>query len=198
MIDLLLRLPTWEIIRVAGIASFCLLTVGMALGISYNFAIWPRGSKRRLYRWHSFCTIAGTAIGLLHGMTTIIDTYVPYTWKDLLIPFSSAYAPAWSGLGSLSGYGMLLVILTTDLRNKLKRPLWLLFHLLSYPIYMMALLHGFFLGSDSDLPGIRLLYAASVIFLLGLTAARGAMSTPAKAEPQVAVIPPPRRRSAEK
>ncbi|MBM7566644.1 ferric reductase-like transmembrane domain-containing protein [Paenibacillus sacheonensis] len=198
MIDLLLQLPTWDMIRVAGIASFCLLTLGMAIGISYNFAFWPRGSKRRLYRFHSFCTVAGTAIGLLHGAFTVIDTYVPYSWFGLLVPFSSDYAPVWSGLGTLSGYGMLLIILTTDLRNKLKRPVWLIFHLLSYPVYLLALLHGFFLGSDSEMFGIRLLYGLSAALLLGLTTARKTMNTPAAGAPQVVILKPPGQRSADK
>lgn len=189
MVDLLLQLPTWLIIRVAGIASFCLLTIGMAIGISYNFSFWPRGSKRRLYRLHSQFTVAGTAVGLFHGMVTVIDTYVPYSWGDVLLPFSSGFSPILSGLGSLSGYGMLVVILTTDLRNKLKRSLWLALHMLSYPIFLMALIHGFFLGSDSDLLGIRLLYVLSVILLVGLTAVRGAMNEPS-GEPQVVIIKP--------
>ncbi|RAP74130.1 ferric reductase-like transmembrane domain-containing protein [Paenibacillus montanisoli] len=170
MIEFLLQLSTWQIIRVAGLAAFLLLTLGMALGISYSF--WWKSAKRSVYRVHSFLTIAGTAIGLLHGATTVIDTYSPYSWRDLLIPFSAAHAPILSGLGTLCGYGMLIVILTTDLRNKLKRPLWLLFHLLSYPIYATAFVHGFFLGTDSELPIIRMLYALSALLILGLTAVR--------------------------
>ncbi|SFJ23797.1 Ferric reductase like transmembrane component [Paenibacillus sp. UNC496MF] len=197
MADLLLRLPTWFMIRAAGIASFCLITIGMAIGISHNFGFWPRGSKRRLYRLHAFFTVAGTAVGLLHGSVTVIDTYTPYSWFGLLVPFGSSYEPALSGLGTLSGYGLLLVILTTDLRNKLKRPVWLALHLLSYPVFFLALVHGFFLGSDSGAPALRLVYGFAFVLLLGLTAVRGSMNKSAKdAEPQVAIIPPPAKRSA--
>ncbi len=190
MIDFFLQLPTWQIIRVAGISAFTLLTLGMALGISYSF--WGRSAKRGVYRTHSFFTIAGTAIGLLHGATTVIDTYSPYAWRELLIPFSAAHAPILSGLGTLCGYGMLIVILTTDLRNKLKKPLWLAIHMLSYPIYVIAFVHGFFLGTDSGLPAIRLLYAFSALLILALTAIR-ATKRAAGTKPAAAVKPAPMR-----
>ncbi|BBH23723.1 hypothetical protein Back11_50680 [Paenibacillus baekrokdamisoli] len=180
MISFLLHLPTWPLIRIIGILSFLFLTVGISLGISYSFSFWTRQTKRRVYQIHSFSTITGAALGMLHGLITIIDTYAPYSWRDLLIPFSASYSPTLSGLGTLSSYGMLVVILTTDLRNKIKRGLWLLFHMLSYPIYIMALIHSFFMGTDSSLPLVRVMYVLSIMVVLGLTAARFASRQTAK------------------
>ncbi|MFC5652250.1 ferric reductase [Paenibacillus solisilvae] len=172
MVDFILSLPTWMMIRVLGIASFLLLTAGISLGISYSFPFQKRNTKKNVYRIHSFATISGTALGLLHGAITIIDTYAPYSWSGLFVPFSAQVSPALSGFGTLSSYGLLVVILTTDLRNKLKRRVWLMLHMLSYPIYIMALIHSFFLGTDSSLPLIRLMYLCSMLLILGLTAAR--------------------------
>jgi DMSO/TMAO reductase YedYZ heme-binding membrane subunit len=89
---------------------------------------------------------------------------------------------------------MLFVILTTDLRNKLKRKVWLAVHMLSYPIFAMTSIHGFFMGTDSGLPGIRMMYLAAVLLVLGLTAlrfavkpqpARASSATPAPVQPEV-------------
>jgi sulfoxide reductase heme-binding subunit YedZ len=201
MVDFMLSLPTWMMIRVIGIASFLLLTAGISLGISYSFPFWGRNTKKNLYRIHSYAAIAGTALGLLHGVITIIDTYTPYSWSDLFIPFSAQFSPALSGFGTLSSYGLLAVILTTDLRNKLKRRVWLIIHMLSYPIYIMALIHSFFLGTDSSLPLVRFMYLSSILLILGLTAARFAISsekkqTPVSAanRPQLIVVPAPQKR----
>ncbi|WP_274654535.1 ferric reductase [Paenibacillus humicola] len=174
MISFLVNLPTWQIIRVTGIVSYILLTLGVALGIAYGLPLWPRKMKTVLYKIHSFATISGTALGLLHGAVTVIDTYVPYTWRELLVPFTAHYDPVLSGLGTLCGYAMLLVILTTDLRNLLKRRVWLAFHLLSYPIFAMAAIHGFFMGTDSRFPGIRLLYLASIVLVVLMSLLRSA------------------------
>jgi hypothetical protein len=61
MVDFMLSLPTWMMIRVIGIASFLLLTAGISLGISYSFPFWGRNTKKKLYRIHSYAAIAGTA-----------------------------------------------------------------------------------------------------------------------------------------
>jgi sulfoxide reductase heme-binding subunit YedZ len=145
--------------------------------------------------------LQGRRPALLHGVITIIDTYAPYSWSDLFIPFSAQVSPALSGFGTLSSYGLLAVILTTDLRNKLKRRVWLIIHMLSYPIYIMALIHSFFLGTDSSLPLVRFMYLSSILLILGLTAARFAISsekkqTPVSAanRPQLIVMPAPQKR----
>ena len=201
MVNFILSLPTWMMIRVIGIASFLLLTAGISLGISYSFPFWGRKTKKNLYRIHSYAAIAGTAPGLLHGVITIIDTYAAYTWSDPFIPFSAQVSPALSGFGTLSSYGLLAVILTTDLRNKLKRRVWLMIHMLSYPIYIMALIHSFFLGTDSSLPLVRFMYLSSIVLILGLTAARFAISSEKKQipvsaanRPQLIVVPAPQKR----
>ncbi|WP_052702819.1 ferric reductase-like transmembrane domain-containing protein [Paenibacillus beijingensis] len=179
MISFFVDLPTWLIIRIAGIATYVLLTVGIVLGMSYSLPLWSKKTKVSLYKAHSFTTISGMALGLLHGVFTVIDAYVPYTWSELLIPFTAHYEPVLSGLGTLSAYAMLTVILTTDLRNKLKRKVWLALHMLSYPIFIMSTIHGFFMGTDSKLPGIRIMYLAAILLVLGLTAVRAAIK-PAK------------------
>jgi sulfoxide reductase heme-binding subunit YedZ len=173
MFSIILHLPTWQIIRSTGVMAYLFLTLGMCLGILYSFPIWKGKTKANLYKWHTVGTISGTAIGLLHGITTVIDTYVPFSWKEVLIPFAARTDPFWYGLGTLTLYGMLFVILTTDLRNKIGKKIWLTLHMLSYPVFVMSLLHGCFAGSDSAKPGIRFMYVMSVILILSLTIMRG-------------------------
>ena len=73
--------------------------------------------------------------------------------------------------------------------------------MLSYPIYIMALIHSFFLGTDSSLPLVRFMYLSSIVLILGLTAARFAISlekkqTPVSAanRPQLIMVPAPQKR----
>jgi sulfoxide reductase heme-binding subunit YedZ len=173
MISSILHLPLWQIIRSTGVIAYLFLTLGMCLGILYSFPIWKGKTKANLYKWHTVGTISGTAVGLLHGITTVIDTYVPFSWQEVLIPFAARTDPVWNGLGTLAGYGMLFVILTTDLRNKIGKKVWLTLHMLSYPVFVMSLLHGYFAGSDSAQPGIRFMYVMSIILILSLTIMRG-------------------------
>lgn len=177
MIAFITGLPLWQIIRVLGLISFVLLTAGICLGISYSFPFWSGKVKARLYKVHTFSTNAGMALGLLHGMVTVVDTYAPFTWSEVLIPFTALRAPFLNGLGTLADYGMLLVIFTSDIRNKLKKKLWFLIHLLSYPIFVMAFIHGYFVGTDTQVTAIRWLYLLSALAVIGLTLVRFMISS---------------------
>lgn len=172
MIAWFLALPWWETIRALGLLSFAAITAGICLGILYSLPLWSGPVKKRLYKTHSTLTIGGAALGLVHGMLTVVDTYVPYSWSELLIPFSASYHPLLSGLGTLSLYAMLIIILSTDLRGKLKRPLWFALHLSAYPAFVMALVHGFFMGTDSSSLAAQWFYSLSACAVVLATLVR--------------------------
>jgi len=172
MMEWIVGLPLWQMIRYLGIASYVLLAAGICLGIAYSFPVWKGVRKAQLYKLHTFCTIGGTALGLLHGVITVIDTYLPYSWTEVLVPFAAKQHPVLNGLGTLAGYGMLLVILTSDLRNKIGKRVWKLVHFLSYPIFVIAFVHGYFLGTDTALTGIRWMYLLSFAAVVLLTVLR--------------------------
>jgi sulfoxide reductase heme-binding subunit YedZ len=172
MAQFITSLPLWQMIRFLGIASYVLLTVGICLGITYSFPVWTGKQKATVYKLHTWAANGGTALGLLHGAITVIDTYMPFSWSEVLLPFTATHAPILNGFGSLSGYGMLIVIFTSDIRSKLKKKVWHLIHLLSYPIFVLSFAHGYFLGTDTNLVGIRWMYLLSILAVAMLTAAR--------------------------
>jgi DMSO/TMAO reductase YedYZ heme-binding membrane subunit len=159
-------------IRYSGIAAYILLTVGICLGIIHSLPAWKGKTKVRLYKLHTNLSNAGTIIGLLHGVITVIDQYMPFSWSEVLIPFTAKHEPVLNGLGTIAGYGMLIVIFTSDIRAKLGRKVWKLLHMLSYPIFIMSFIHGFFEGTDSGVPGVRMIYTFSIIAVLAITAFR--------------------------
>ncbi|MFB9326811.1 ferric reductase [Paenibacillus aurantiacus] len=172
MIASFLALPWWETIRALGLLSFAAITAGICLGILYSLPFWSAPVKKRLYKTHSTLTIGGAALGMGHGILTVIDTYVPYSWSMLLLPFTASHRPVLSGLGTLSFYLLLLIILSTDLRGKLKRPLWFLLHLSAYPAFVMSLVHGFFMGTDSSSLAAQWFYALSACAVVLATLVR--------------------------
>jgi methionine sulfoxide reductase heme-binding subunit len=172
MIQFLLGLPTWQMIRVFGVVSFLLLAAGMCLGVLYSYPLWTGKAKAGLYKWHTRCTNAGMVIGLLHGVITVIDTYMPFSWREVLIPFAAQNHTILNGLGTLAGYGTLVLVFTSDFRHKIGKKIWLAIHLMSYPVFAASLIHGFFEGTDSGLPGIRWMYLVSLGALVLLTVVR--------------------------
>jgi DMSO/TMAO reductase YedYZ heme-binding membrane subunit len=109
-------------------------------------------------------------IGLLHGAITVIDPYMPFSWSEILIPFTAQNSPFLNGLGTLSAYGLLLLVFTSDFRRKISTKVWHTLHILSYPTFFMTFFHGFFLGTDTKIPEIRMIYLVSLgaVLFLGL------------------------------
>jgi predicted ferric reductase len=172
MIDFIVQLPMWQIIRTLGIGSFILITVGIVLGISYSYPIWNGKTKARIYKLHTFATNFGTLLGLLHGAFIVVDTYAPFSWREVLVPFAAHTHPVLNGIGTLAVYGSLLLIFTSDIRQKLNKYIWRAIHLLAYPIFGMALVHGFALGTDTANVAVRWMYVLAVLLVVGMTAAR--------------------------
>ncbi|GIP21543.1 ferric reductase-like transmembrane domain-containing protein [Paenibacillus sp. J22TS3] len=172
MADWFMSLPLWGIIRVSGILSYLLLFAGMMLGILHGMPGNSGRTRAAMFKWHTRCTWSGFLIGIAHGMVIYVDQYSPFTWKEIWIPFTAHTHPVASGLGTLAVYGMLILLLTSDLRNKIKKPLWYMIHLLSYPVFLMSLFHGLFTGSDTGSTPIKLMYALTAIGLAGVTVYR--------------------------
>lgn len=172
MIQWIVDWPVWQIIRVTGIVSFICLSLGIALGIMYSYPVWSAKGKVKLYKLHQFFNHAGIGLMLLHAVFPVISTYMPFSWKEVLLPFAAQHEPVLNGLGTLAVYGLLIVLLSTDLRNTIGKKLWHMLHLLSYPIFILVAVHGFFLGSDSAMVAIRWIYIGSFILVGLLTIGR--------------------------
>ncbi|MGD8191437.1 ferric reductase-like transmembrane domain-containing protein [Brevibacillus ginsengisoli] len=163
--QLILHLPTWEMIRVLGISAYVMLFVGVSLGICYSMPGRSGKAKANLYKIHSAATVSGMFLGMFHAMLLVIDTYEPFGWTQILVPFSAADKPLFTGLGTIAAYGMVLIILTTDLRNKLNKKVWRLIHISAYPTFIAALIHGIGVGTDTKNGWVFLMYVATTMIV---------------------------------
>jgi len=176
MTEWVLQLPTWEMIRFFGLLSYFMLFVGVSLGITYSMPGWSPKTKGKLYKLHSVASITGMFTGIFHAMILVVDTYMPFSWSELLLPFTASHSPLLNGLGTIAAYSMIVIILTTDLRNKVNRKIWRAIHLGAYPTFVMALIHGMGEGTDTEEGWIFLMYVftfAVVTILLIVRAFQG-------------------------
>lgn len=172
MINWILELPTWQLIRGTGLASYFLLFLGMGLGVLYSFPQIKGKTKANMYQAHTLLTNSAMLLGLLHSMILVIDTYMPFSWGELLVPFTAANHPILNGLGTIAAYGMLLIIFSSDFRQKISKKLWKALHFLAYPTYIVTLIHGMGTGTDTSLPWVKALYISSCSILLLLLIGR--------------------------
>ncbi|WP_127529634.1 ferric reductase-like transmembrane domain-containing protein [Paenibacillus kobensis] len=182
MIEWIVNWPTWDMTRVFGIAAYGMIWAGLILGALYRYPVFKGKRKANLFKWHTFLTNGGAVIALAHASVLLIDAYYPYSWRDILVPFAAAKQPVWNGLGTIAMYGVLVLLLTSDFRHKMRKPVWLAIHLTAYPVFVAAAAHGYWDGTDSGNPAMQALYALSLLSVIGLYAVRSVFSS--RAEPQ--------------
>ncbi|GGA44924.1 ferric reductase-like transmembrane domain-containing protein [Paenibacillus physcomitrellae] len=161
-------LSVWAATRAAGFTAYLLLFIAMTAGLLQG-GTWAKGAKKaKLNLLHQWSGWFGILFGMTHGLILTYESYIHFDLFDILVPFGSDYEQVWSGFGTLSLYGMILLVASSDLMKKLGKKLWRTIHFLAAPTYMMALIHGIMEGSDSTRPSFTGMYAVTGLIVIGL------------------------------
>ena len=142
-------LSTWNLIRTSGFLAYFLFTFSIAAGLMNRLFIFQK-QKQLMLELHKISGWTGMLTVVFHATLLLVDTYVPYQIWGILIPFSAEYAPVFSALGTISFYLFLLTLATSDFFIKtLGRSLWKKIHFLVIPAWILMILHGILIGTDS-------------------------------------------------
>jgi DMSO/TMAO reductase YedYZ heme-binding membrane subunit len=139
----------WTLNRLAGVAAYALLALSVSLGAVLKSRYLPGWLARPLqYGWHGLLSGFGLALTAVHVAFVTVDTQRPQSLAAVLIPGHATYAPFALALGTLAAYAALAVYLSFAARSRLSRPVWTGLHLLAYPAFALATVHGWLAGSD--------------------------------------------------
>jgi hypothetical protein len=172
----------------AGVLSLVSLSCSVIWGLVAQDRIFLNTRQRIIGQAvHRTTAVASIAFLLLHISTKIALDHT--TLIAALIPFSLGVTGAEGliGLGSLAGLLMIFVGITGALRSRFASPApvaarWRAMHMLAYPAWCAALLHGLYAGRAAK-PVFVILYGLSV---LGVTAALALRAAPRPVKRQVA------------
>ena len=168
----------WYAARAAGIAAYVLLTVVIALGL----ALAGRAPGRRWHRWPMFAVedvhrtgglLVGTFIAI-HVATIAIDSFLPFSPVQLVVPLASGYRPLWTGLGIAAAELLLALAVTNHYRSRLRYRWWRRAHYANFAVWTAATLHGLGSGTDRSAPWMMAVYAVSVATVVSLVVWRRA------------------------
>jgi hypothetical protein len=182
-------MTVWYIARGAGLSAVVLLSVATCLGALVSARL-PRRPGTRVVVQYMHRAVASTALAVLglHITMILADSFAHVGVVGALVPFQSAYRALWVGLGSIAAYTVLLVAATGFLRARLTRSaravkVWRSIHAASYGAWALAMLHGFFSGTDSGLSWVRWMY----LLCLGAVAASVTVALIARRRPAMTV-----------
>jgi sulfoxide reductase heme-binding subunit YedZ len=165
----------WYAARAAGIAAYVVLTIVLALGLAMSgkarSSKWPKFAVEDVHRF------GGLLVGFfvaLRVLTVAIDSYLPFSPVQMLVPLTARYRPLWTGLGIAAAELLVALALTNRYRRRLPYRFWRRAHYLNFAVWSAATLHGLGSGTDHTAPWMLLLYAASAATVCGLVLWRAA------------------------
>jgi predicted ferric reductase len=148
----------WWIDRSAGLVSLVLLTAVMVLGLLST------GRPGAVLAWratvqglHRELPLVASVLLSVHIGTAVMDSFVPLTPLDVVVPFRAGYRPLWLGLGTLSIDILVTIIVTSLLRARMGQTSWRWVHRLAYALWPLAMLHALGSGSDAKTDVVQLI-----------------------------------------
>jgi methionine sulfoxide reductase heme-binding subunit len=153
----------WYAARASGVAAYVVLTIVVCLGISLagkaQSQRWPRFAAEDVHRFGGL--LVGSLI-VIHVGAIAMDSFLPFSLTQLLVPFTATYRPLWTGLGIAAAELLLALAITNHYRKRLPYGVWRSVHYLNFAVWGAASLHGMFTGTDRSATWLAVLYGVGV------------------------------------
>ena len=152
----------WYAARSSGLVAYVLLSASVVLGVLMagraQFT-WPRFAVEEVHR---FLAILTGVFVVLHGATLLLDSVVPTSLVQELVPFTSSYKPLPVGLGVTAAELMAAVGISNAFRKQLPYRAWRRIHYLTLGVWVLATGHGLLAGTDRFDPWFAGLAGAAI------------------------------------
>jgi len=159
----------WYVVRASGLVGFFLLYLAVFVG---TVSCLP-GIRRFFLRlgslnFHCWISLQALLFAVIHGIFLLFDKLVPFSLADILIPFHSSYEPFLVALGTISLYLMIILIATSYARKYISQKVWRAIHFLNIALYVFAIIHSLYLGTDLKTGALReiFVWANGILILL--------------------------------
>ena len=153
----------WYAARASGVAAYVVLTIVVCLGIALagkaQSTRWPRFAAEDVHRFGGL--LVGSLI-VVHVAAIAVDSFLPFSLLQLLVPFTATYRPLWTGLGIAAAEVLLALAITNHYRKRLPYGVWRSAHYLNFAVWGAASLHGMFAGTDRSATWLAVLYGVGV------------------------------------
>jgi sulfoxide reductase heme-binding subunit YedZ len=169
---------TWYAARGAGITAYLLVTATVLLGVTLSGRRVRALPRFALEDVHRFIGLLTGVFVTIHVAGIALDTVVPFSLTQLVVPFTADYRPLWTGLGVVTLELLLALAITNRLRGRLPYRVWRGLHTGSFAVWALATVHGVLAGTDRDTVWARLLYGAAVAAVVAAVTTRLSRTRP--------------------
>lgn len=178
------RLP-WYATRLLALLSYLAITGSVVYGLLLSTGIVDAIAHRTVsFTLHQDLSGIGLGLAMVHAAVLMIDTSVPYTPLEVLVPFAGPYEPFWVGIGQLSLYLTAIVMLSFYARKRIGQKRWRTLHYVTFLAFLGATFHGLMAGTDSSAPWAFGMYLAAATTVVFLTVYRMVLAIAARVAPE--------------
>ncbi len=161
----------WITSRAAGFAALILASLAVSLGLLMSTKLLKRRGPD-LIATHEILSLSTIVAIAVHGLTLLGDQYLHPSLADIAIPFASSYKSAWTTLGIVSGWALILLGLTYYARRRIGAKRWRKLHRFTALAWLLGLAHAVGEGTDAGQLWFLAMVAIVVIPALALVAMR--------------------------
>ena len=179
----------WYAARAGGVVSYVLVSASVLAGILLAGKVRVPGLPRfAVEDVHRFLGLLAGLFIAIHVGSIALDTVVPFSLTQLVIPFTSSYRPLATGLGIVAVELLLAVAVTNRLRSRLPYKVWRRAHYATLAVWLLATVHGILSGTDRSQTWLLAVYATTVALVAGAAVLRfGRAPTPRRLATGLAV-----------
>jgi methionine sulfoxide reductase heme-binding subunit len=165
--------PTfWIIARASGLSAYGLMTMSVVVGLIVKSRPLRALKASTVTDVHRVFTSLALAAIAVHGTALALDTKIPFSVKQLVVPGISPYRPIWTGTGIVVAELMLLIYLSFSARRWIGTKNWRRLHYLTFGLFAGATVHGVMTGTDSGRQWTLLIYVTAIGLVVSLTSWR--------------------------
>jgi predicted ferric reductase len=160
----------WYLGRSSGFVAFWLLFASVAMGLAVSSRVFDGMLARPwVFEFHKFLSIFVLVVMTFHGLIMLPDPYSKFSLSELLIPFQSHYKNTPMAIGIVTLYGSVLITMSFYMKGLIGQKGWRTLHYLTFALFVGALAHGLWTGTDTKSPYVQYSYLASAAGVLFLT-----------------------------
>jgi sulfoxide reductase heme-binding subunit YedZ len=159
----------WIASRAAGVTAMLAVSVSVLIGLLMSTKILRRPRLTRTLRSiHEHAALAGLVAIAVHGLTLLGDPWLRPGLTGLVVPFTMAYRPVYTGLGVVAALLAVVLGLSFYARRRIGARLWRKAHRWTLAVYLLGVVHTLGAGTDASTPWLRtilLVTGAPILFL---------------------------------
>ena len=143
----------WWLARSSGIVALVLSALSVIWGLLYSTKLLQgQPSPKWLLDLHRFWGGSAVVFTGVHILGLVLDSFVHFSWLEILVPFASAWNPLGVALGVVAMYLLVAVQGSSLMMKRMPRPWWKRIHLTSYAMFWLGLVHGAMVGTEASNP----------------------------------------------